>query len=164
GMGTTRTGPIAIRNARGTFPEDDLWNTATAFHFEAVYNSGVTMVVSSEERMGVRFEGDDGWIWVTRGGYEVSDPAIWETVLSDNDIRLYSSDDHRSDFLESVLAGTDPIAPIEEAHRSISIAHLGNIAMRLGRDLRWDPEREVVLDDTTANDMLGRPMRGDWSL
>lgn len=164
GMGTTRTGPTAIRNARGTFPTDDLWNTATEYYFEAAYESGVTMIVSSSERMGVRFEGDDGWIWVTRGDYEVSDPAIWQTVLSDRDIRLYKSDNHRADFIDSVLAGTEPVAPIEEAHRSITIAHLGNIAMRLGRDLRWDPEREVVLDDPEASEMLDRPMRGPWSI
>lgn len=164
GMGTARTGPIAIRNARGTFPENDLWNTATEFHFEAEYRNGVTMIISSDERMGVRFEGDDGWIWVTRGAHEVSDSSIWETILSDNDVRLYRSDNHHGDFIESVLSHTDPVAPIEEGHRSITIAHLGNIAMRLGRDLRWDPDREVVLDDATANDMLDRPMREPWSL
>lgn len=164
GMGTTRTGPIAIRNARGTFPEDDLWDTATDYYFEAEYANGVTMVVTSDEQRGVRFEGDDGWIFVSRGGHEVSDPAIWSTILSDQDTRLYHSDDHRQDFIDSVIAGTEPVAPIEEAHRTITIAHLGNIAMQLGRDLRWDPDREVVLDDVSANEMLGRPMRAPWKL
>ena len=164
GMGTALTGPIAIRNARGTFPEGDLWNTATEYSFEAVYEHGVTMIVSSHERMGVRFEGDDGWIWVTRGDQEVSDQAIWETELGEGDIRLYHSENHRRDFIDSILDGTDPVAPVEQAHRSITIAHLGNIAMQLGRDLQWDPDQEMVIDDDTANGMLGRPMRAPWSL
>jgi predicted dehydrogenase len=77
-MGMDNSGPTAIRNPKGVFP-DGLWNTATEFHFEAVYDNGVTMIVSDKERMGVTFQGDDGWIFVTRGAQESSSPAIWTT-------------------------------------------------------------------------------------
>lgn len=164
GMGTARTGPIGIRNARGVFPEDDLWNTATEYYFEAPYANGATMIISSDERMGVRFEGDDGWIWVTRGDHETSHPTLWTSDLPDNGIRLPRSDDHHRNFIDSVLSRDEPVAPIEEAHRSITIAHLGNIAMLLGRDLVWDPDTETIVGDEEANAMVDRPMRAPWSL
>ena len=71
---------------------------------------------------------------------------------------------HRRDFLDCVKANSLPIAPIEAAHRSISVAHLGNIAMILGRKIRWDPQREEFLDDPAATRMLGRAMRAPWHL
>jgi len=63
-----------------------------------------------------------------------------------------------------VLSRQQPIAPVETAHRSITIAHLGNISLRLGRDLKWDPQQERVIDDDAANAMLSRPMRAPWKL
>ena len=60
GMGTELTGPIEIRNAKGVFPPDELWNTATEYSFEAVYENGVTMIISNKEKMGVTFEGTEG--------------------------------------------------------------------------------------------------------
>jgi hypothetical protein len=56
------------------------------------------------------------------------------------------------------------VAPVEHGHRSITICHLGNIAMRLGRDLRWDPESEQIIGDDSASEMLSREMREPWSL
>ena len=59
-MGTEMTGPIEIRNAKGTFPPDPLWNTATEYSFEAVYDNGVSMIISNKNKMGVTFEGIEG--------------------------------------------------------------------------------------------------------
>ena len=42
--------------------------------------------------------------------------------------------------------------------------HLGNIAMLLGRDIRWDPVKEEVIGDLAANRMLGRPWRAPWNI
>src|SRR5216117_3060830 len=56
------------------------------------------------------------------------------------------------------------LAPCEVAHRSISIAHLGNIAMQLGRDLKWDPRKERFVSDAEANKMLSRPYCAPWKL
>lgn len=163
-MGTEHTGPVAIRNAKGTFPAGDLYNTATAFYFEAVYDNGVTMVVSSDERMGVTFEGTDGWLWVTRGAHEASSPSLWDTEIGPDGIHLPKSDNHFRNFIDCVVSREEPVAPIEAAHRSITIAHLGNIAMQLGRDLRWDPSAEAFVDDDEANRMRSRPMRDPWHL
>ena len=164
GMGTVNTGPIAIRNGRATWCKDKLWNTATAFYFEAVYENGVTLIVSDKERGGVTFEGTDGAVWVTRGDMDTRPKSLLGYVPAPGDIQLYRSDNHYRNFIDCVLSRKETIAPIEQAHRSITIAHLGNISLRLGRDLRWDPVAEKVLGDDAANQMLSRPMRKPWHI
>jgi len=71
---------------------------------------------------------------------------------------------HRQDFLRCVKTREQPIAPAEVGHRSVTVAHLGNIAMLLGRKIRWDPRREQVLGDEAASRMLGRALRSGWRL
>jgi len=61
-----------------------------------------------------------------------------------------------------VISRDEPAAPIETAHRSITISHLGNIAMRLERDLKWNPDAELFVNDDGADRMLSRTMRSPW--
>jgi predicted dehydrogenase len=164
GMGTVLTGPVAIRNGQAQWAKEKLWNTATDYYFEAIYENEVKLVVSSRVRGGVTFEGSDGQVWVNRGGIETSPMSLLDYEPGPNEVRLYRSDNHYRNFIDCVNSRQEPIAPIEQAHRSISIAHLGNISLRLGRDLRWDPKQERVLDDDAANQMLSRPMRKPWAI
>jgi hypothetical protein len=164
-MGTDDTGPIAIRNGRATWSADAPWNTATSFYYEADYASSVKLLVSSGERQGVMFEGTDGWVFVTRGAIEAKNAdLLYESDDGPAAAHLYRSDNHYRNFIDCVLSRQQPIAPVETAHRSITIAHLGNISLRLGRDLKWDPQQERVIDDDAANGMLSRPMRAPWKL
>jgi predicted dehydrogenase len=165
GMGTELTGPIEIRNAKGVFPADDLWNTATEFYFEAIYDSGVKMIISNKEAGGVKWEGSDGWVSANRGKHDASSKDILESKIGPGEIHLYESSNHYRNFIDCVISRKEPVAPVEIAHRSITICHLGNIAMRLGRaKLKWDPAREQILDDTEAAKMLSRPYREPWKL
>lgn len=164
GMGTENTGPVAIKNGQAQWAKEKLWNTATDFTFDAVYASGVTLTVSSRVRGGVTFQGTDGWVWVNRGAIEASPLRLLDYTPGAGETRLYQSENHYRNFVDCVLSRKEPIAPIEQAHRSISIAHLGNISLRLGRDLRWDPAAERFVGDEAANGMLSRPMRKPWKL
>ncbi|MEW4571071.1 Gfo/Idh/MocA family oxidoreductase [Tautonia sp. JC769] len=166
GMGTDDTGPIELRNVRGSFdPPDPLWDTATAFGFEAVYENGVVMSISDEHRMGVTFEGTEGSIYANRGQIDADPKALLDAELGPDAIRLYASDDHFRNFIDCVISRGETAAPVEVAHRSITICHLGNIALRLGRDrLRWDPKAEQILGDDEAAAMLSRPYRDPWAL
>lgn len=165
GMGTEMTGPVEIRNAKGTFPQDPLWNTATEYSFEAVYEGGVTMVISNKGRMGVTFVGSEGTVYANRGEYETDPGSLKDTVIGPDEVHLYRSDDHFRNFIDCVVSRGPTAAPVEVAHRSITICHLGNIAMRLGRErLRWDPRTERIVGDDEANAMLGRPCRDPWKL
>lgn len=162
GMGKQLTGPVKIQNAKANCALHPVWNTASEFYFEALYENGVKLIVTNEERGGVTFEGSAGWVWSNRGNHEASSPEILNSEISDNEIRLYKSDNHYRNFIDCVYSREQPIAPVEEAHRSITISHLGNIAMMLGKDLEWDPVHEKVLNDENANRMLSRPMRAPW--
>jgi predicted dehydrogenase len=165
GMGADDTGPIEIRNAKGIFPPDELWNTASEFYFEAVYADGVTLIISDQEPSGVTWEGTDGWVWADRGSHRASSEEILNSEIGPGDLHLYRSDNHYRTFIDCVLSRNETPAPVEAAHRSITVCHLGNIAMRLGRkSLRWDPVTEQISDDKEANAMLSRPYREPWSL
>jgi predicted dehydrogenase len=163
GMDTEHTGPIAIKNTRGEFAKDPLWNTATHFYFECMYENGVKLIISDKERGGVTFEGEEGWVWVNRGAIDAKPRSLID-ALRPSEKPLYISNDHFRNWIDCVLSRQETIAPIEAAHRSITIAHLGNISLRLGRDLKWDPAAERFLDDETANEMLTRPMREPWKI
>ncbi|HEY3320064.1 MAG TPA: Gfo/Idh/MocA family oxidoreductase [Planctomycetota bacterium] len=159
GMGTEETGPIEIEGT-GTFPPvTDLWNTPTAFKFECLYANGVKMTVSSGGG-GVRFEGTDGWVDLEGG----TSPNLANATIGPSDIHLYQSSDQHGNFIECVKTRRRTAAPAEVAHRSITPAHLGNIAMLLGRKLKWDPVAERFIDDTTADRFLSRAMRAPWHL
>jgi predicted dehydrogenase len=165
GMGTELTGPVEIRNARAVFPPDELWNTATEYYFEAIYENGVKLIVSNTERGGVTWEGTEGWVWANRGQHDANPRSILTSDIGEGGVRLYKSDDHFRNFTDCVLSRGETAAPVEVAHRSITICHLGNIAMRLGRStLKWDPNRERILDDDEAQRMLSRPVRSEWKL
>jgi predicted dehydrogenase len=164
GMGTELTGPVAIENGQATWAREKIWNTATDFHFEAVYASGVRMIVSSRVRGGVTFQGSDGWVWVNRGAIETGPATLLDYEPAENEIRLPRSPGHMRNFIDCVKSRKEPVAPIEQAHRSITVAHLGNIALRLGRNVKWDPAAEKFIGDEKANEMLSRPMRKPWSL
>jgi predicted dehydrogenase len=165
GMGTELTGPVEIRNAKGAFPPDELWNTATEYSFEAVYENGVTMIISNKEKMGVTFEGTKGKIYVNRGELEGDPKALLDSKIGPEGIHLYKSDDHFRNFIDCVISREPTAAPVEVAHRSLTICHLGNIAMRLNREkLRWDPRTEQIIGDDEAARMLSRPYRAPWTL
>jgi predicted dehydrogenase len=165
GMGTEQTGPIEICNAKAVFPKDELWDTATEFYFEAIYANGVKVIISNKERGGVTWEGSDGWVWANRGQHDANPKSLLESKIGPDEIHLYESSNHYRNFIDCVISRKETAAPVETAHRSITICHLGNIALRLGRDrLRWDPAKEQILDDPEAAKMLSRPYREPWKL
>jgi predicted dehydrogenase len=158
GMGTERTGPVEVAGT-GTFPPPgDLWNTATEYHVECTYASGIRMVITSEGG-GVLFEGTEGSV---HHGGGTKPPGLRDSQILPGEIHLYRSLSQHGNFIDCVLSRQDPSAPVEVAHHSIIPAHLGNIAMMLGRTLRWDPEKEQFPDDPEANRMLFRGYRAPW--
>ena len=115
---------------------------------------------AGEKYHGVQFEGAEGWIYVSRDGtLEASDPALIETPLPGDAQRLYASDDHMGNFFACVKSREAPICDVEIGHRSVSVCHLGVIAVRLGRKLALDPQAESFTGDAEASGMLAREMR-----
>jgi predicted dehydrogenase len=169
GMGTETTSPVEIEGA-AEFPKakDGLFDTARKYRFVCTYREGFTMIVADREQqpkgMGVQFEGSDGWIWVDREGFDASPKSLLSSVIGPGETRLYRSDDHHQNFLDCVRTRSETITPARIAHRSIMIGHLGLIAMKLGRKVRWDPAAERFVNDPEADRFLSRPMRSPWHL
>jgi len=161
GMNTDHTGPVEIEGT-GVWPKSLLFNTVERYRFVCKYKEGFTMIVAGPLPQGVRFEGEKGWVFVNRGGIDANPKSLLKTEFGPNDIRLYRSDDHRQNFLDCVKTRKKTVAPVDVAHRSIAIGHLGVIAITLERKVHWDPEKERFLNDPGADDFLSRPMRGPW--
>ncbi len=168
GMGTDDTGPIEVEGT-GQFPRDGLWNTVVTYRFTCRYENGIDLEVASSNYLtqGVKFIGDEGWVLVTRGGVKTNPNELRLETFGTDEIHLPRPQGdhrqgHRANFLRCVRTREQPITPIAVGHRSITIAHLGNIAMLLGRKVRWDPRREAVIDDAGAARMVRRTMRSPW--
>lgn len=160
GNDSENTGPVEVEGS-GVFPLDDLYDTAVEYRLEYLYANGVKLTIQSGG-CGIRFEGTEGWIgnsgW--RGPLEASDPAILRSHIGPADKHLYTcvQGEHRN-FLDCVRTRRQPYFPAEVGQRCFTILHLGNIAMRRGGRLAWDPRTERFPDDPVANRMLSRSMR-----
>ncbi len=162
-LGTMNSGPHRIR-AAGTYPADGLWNAPVTYRIECEYDTGALLIATSDAENGVLFEGEHGRLFVSRSRIEAQPASILNETIAAHEDRLFVSDDHTQNFLDCVRTRREPVAPIEHAHRSIAIAHLGNIAMQVGRELRWNPLTEEILNDPTASAMLDRTPRAPWLL
>lgn len=113
------------------------------------------------QRNGIRFEGTEGWIWTNRGTLRGSDPDLIKTPLPEKAERLYASDDHMGNFFECIRSRRLPIADVEVGHRSACICHLGAIALRTGKSLKWDTKKELFTGEHAkeANSYVQREMR-----
>ena len=161
------SGPVGVENVVATLPPaNDVYNTATEFSFDVVYANGVRANVSDKHRNGLLFEGEDGRsIFVARGILEMKPEELSQQKIRPDEIHLYESNLHERNFVDCIYSAKPTIASAEVGHRSITIAHLANIAIRLGRSsLRWDPVAEKVPDDPAANAMLARPMRRRYAI
>ena len=69
---------------------------------------------------------------------------------------------HAGGFLDAIRSRRDPISDLEGGHRVATTCHLANLSLRLGRKLKWDPDREAIEGDAEANAMLERPYRAPW--
>ena len=162
GMGLDRSGPVEV-SGTAEWPEDGLWDMPVRFEVAYRYANGVTLVVKdhSWERF-VSFEGSDGTVTVSRQYLRTDPPSLAKSRIGPGEDRLEVSTWHHGNFIDAVLGRRDPVAPAEVGHRSATACHLGNLAVRLGRRLRWDPEREKFVDDSAADRHLSRANRSPW--
>jgi predicted dehydrogenase len=176
GHNTENSGPVTVEGKGDFPPRDDVFNTAATFKLRYTYADGVTMNVSTTDAS-IRFEGTDGWIlcpgW--RAPLEASRPEILNLKVDPAIVNLYRPSEivaaraggmggeHRN-FYDCVKSRKPTYAPAEIGHRTITIAHIGNIAMQLGRKLRWNPDVEVFVGDSEASAMMSRPQRSPWTI
>ena len=108
-------------------------------------------------------------VHITRAGLDANPKSLLKEKIGPNEIHLARPrgdhrQGHRRDFLDCIRTRVKTVTPIEIGHYSAIPAHLGNIAMILGRTIRWDPKGERIVGDAEANCMVGRAMRSPWHL
>jgi len=165
GLGMDTSGPEEVEAVGWTFPETKIYNTAANYEIRCTYPGGITTSISNRNRMGTKWIGEDGWVYVNRGKLDASNRAWIREKFDRGPVKARVSRSHHRDFLDGVRARTECIAPAETAHRSITPGHLGLLSQALGRKIRWNAEAESVVNDSEADRMLKRlPYRKPWSL
>ena len=166
GLGLDYTAPVEIEGY-GEYARDGLWNAATRYRLTSKYANGIRMIIAGghdDIRGGTKWIGEDGWVWVDRGGLDAHPKNLLDVKFGPDEINLYRSPGHIRNFLDCVKSRATTLTPAEIAHRSVTPGHLGQIAMILGRKIRFDPQTEEIIADDTASSMLGKAMRSPWHL
>ncbi|MCJ7465099.1 MAG: Gfo/Idh/MocA family oxidoreductase [Maribacter sp.] len=175
GMDTELTGPISVESL-AEFPKSGLWNVHGDFFVKQEYANGITVYTSGGYPNGIRYEGSDGWIFVSRGDYnasasdpvdqekstkalDASDPKILESVIGEHEIHLYKSEDQHGNWLDCIKTRKEPISPIEKGHKACAVCLISHIAMKIDGKLQWDPTNEFFIDNDEANALLRREQR-----
>ena len=175
GMNTEHTGPISVE-AVAQFPKSGSWNVHGDFMVKHEYENGITVYTSGGYTNGIRYEGEDGWIFVSRGNYtasssdpvsaekskkalDASDPKILQSKIGSDEINLYRSDEQHGNWLDCIKTRKQPISPVEIGHRACSVCLVSHIAMKIPGVLNWDPSAERFVNHDLANSMLSRPQR-----
>lgn len=179
-LGMEKSGPVKIETT-ATFPEtENGYNVAIDFDARLTYANGVVIEIKDTDRNGIMFEGTEGRLFVNRGaisGKPVEDLA--QSPFRREDFKLYDFDNHSrperagkldaiinhmGNFYDCVISRKQPLADVASQHRSVSVCHLANISMRLGRPLEWDPDQEKFVDDAEADGWLDRERRKGYEL
>lgn len=177
-LGAGDTGPSTVTPVDYKLPAEykdgwptlhDQYNVATEFTIRAAMPNDVELIITSEGDNGILFEGTEGRFFVNRGkitGKPVEDLAsnpLPEGAIED----VYGgpvSANHTANFIEGMKARKQPISDVWSHNRMLEICHLSNIAMRLGRELKWDPVKREIVGDEQANAFLSRENRQGYEI
>ncbi len=172
--------PVAVRSTAKFPTVENGYNVAIDYYAEYEYANGVTMTVADNGRNGIMFIGTDGKIFVNRG--TLSGKALEDLEappLAREDFVLYADDNlqrpprmgkldaivnHMGNFFDCVKSRRATLSDVVSQHQSVTTCHIGNISMRLGRPLSWDPQAEQFVGDEEANGWLARPPRQGFEL
>jgi predicted dehydrogenase len=156
GNGTDRTGPIEVE-AQGTYPPaDSFWNVLLNFQAEYRYANGVRLFYKTDEKVYVRFEGSEGWIFAQYQKPLQAEPAaVLDAKIGDNEIHFPFKSD-KQDFIDAVKTRGDTLEDAEVGQRTTSVCHLANIAIQVGKKLEWDPAKERFTNTPEANEYMGK--------
>jgi predicted dehydrogenase len=180
-IGMDRSGPVSVKPVSVKHPvpfkdgmptQDDAYNTATDFLIECLFPNGVKMTIRHDTDNGILFTGTEGRFFVSRSkitGKPVED--LKDKPLPDDAIaKVYGGkapaggNAHMANFIECVKSRKEPISDVYTHHRALTTCHLSNIAIRLGRELKWDPQTEQIVGDDDANAWQRREQRKGFEI
>jgi predicted dehydrogenase len=162
-LGMDASGPLTVEG-RARYHAQNWYEVPEWSEITYTYANGTRVLCGQEYRGGVTFEGSRGTLYVTRGRIESTPAEILRQPRGEQDTRLYESRNHHANWLECIRSRRAPICEAEIGHRSATVCHLGNIALRTGRRITWDPVQETIVGDDAAAAMMSRPYRAPWQL
>ena len=177
-IGASDTGPskvtpinfeLAVEYKDGHPLVDDQYNIATKFNIRAVMPNNISLLITNEGDNGILFEGTKGRFFVNRGkivGKPVDD--LKDNPLPGDAIEdVYGgpvAENHTANFIDGMKSRKQPISDVRSHNRMLEICHLSNIALRLNRELEWDPVQREIVGDSEANSLLSRENRKGYEI
>ena len=171
------TGPVLVEGRESPFEKEGLWDAPARQEVRWVYQKPAFEMTWTQpgppdrkETYGIRFHGSEGVLFVKFGAHELSrDGKVVADVprpgSRSGDVTLPRFPSNLMNWYEAIRDPKTPLlSDVEIGHRNASVCHLGNIAARLGRPLKWDPVRERFIGDAEADKLLERPYRAPWKL
>jgi glucose-fructose oxidoreductase len=160
GLGSDHTSPVEYEGV-GYVPKEGLFTATTNWTVRCRYANGVTMHFMDDHTNLTKFIGDEGWISLSRNSIDADPKTLIDPEMKpgrDNNVT------HARDFVQAVRTRGNTVAPFEAAVHSDTISHLSDVAIRTRRKIRWDPVKEVIIDDAEAMKMLDRSARSPWKV
>jgi len=147
----------------GRIPTEGLFDTVVDWDIRGRYASEIefTMKTGGDK---TTFVGTKGWVAASRGGIVAEPASLLKVAIKPDEVHLLHDKHHYRDFADCVLTRRTPLSNIDSAVQSDFISHLGDIAIRTGRKINWDPAKETIVGDEAAARMMGRAMREPWTL
>lgn len=154
--------PVELEGT-GEIPSEGLFDTAVDWKLTGRYASGVKFSLNAGGDL-TKFIGTEGWVAASRGGFSSEPASLRQVKIKPGGIHLLRENNHYRNFIDCVRTRQMPVSDIDSAAQSDLISHLSDIAIRTGRKIRWDEQKEAIVGDDIAARMLTRPMRGPWTL
>ncbi|MEI8289436.1 MAG: Gfo/Idh/MocA family oxidoreductase [Verrucomicrobiota bacterium] len=177
GMDSDTKGPVSFHGT-GAFPTPDaLFNTCATWDVDVRFHDGITMRFMSNnfaepivkkyrgdnwETNGTTFFGTNGWISLSRNSCAASNPEWFKLNPCAGGRRVFYRSKYSQAFVDSVRERSASVAPIEDALRSDAISHLSLMAVKSGREVRWDPKSYKIISPGRLNKQMSHPIRSDW--
>jgi predicted dehydrogenase len=158
----------------GVLPTHGMTDTWISWQMKLRWASGLKMSFTNSDnpnQQGCKFLGDEGWVHVNRRGISAEPASLLAVKLGATDTPLHASPEHANpytahtaDFFHRIRTRQDPVSPVEEGHAASTLGNVSDIALRLGRKLKWDPTQDRFPGDEEANNMLSRAARSPWAI
>jgi predicted dehydrogenase len=163
-MDLDASGPTVVEAVDWKYPPTEIYNTPWHYAIRCEYASGTTSIISDKNELGTKLVGEIGWLHVTRGKLTTSEPRWSAKEFDAGPFKLPVSKGHMRNFIDCVRSRETCVASAEIGHRSITPGHLGYVSQAVGRPLRWDALKQVIVGDDEANQLLlSGEYRKPWS-
>jgi len=168
GLGMDDSGPVSAEGS-AVFNPDGWYETPDSTQIKYTYASGVVLNCRQvpgkrSKELGTEFVGDKGSLFVYRGGLVANPPELLKSIDVPPIVNSEANAAHVKDFIDCIKSRKKPAADINIGHRSATVCHLGNIAVRTGKKINWDPKKETIPGNSEAASWLTKEYRRPYSL